>query len=41
VAFCIEEDAYSAARGYPGWAAILKDVRQAGGTGLQACAQVQ
>jgi single-stranded-DNA-specific exonuclease len=27
VAFQLEEDAYSAARGYPGWAAMLKDVR--------------
>ncbi len=27
VAFNLEEDAYSAARGYPGWAAVLKDVR--------------
>jgi single-stranded-DNA-specific exonuclease len=29
VAFRLEEDAYSAARGYPGWAAVLKDVRPA------------
>jgi single-stranded-DNA-specific exonuclease len=29
VAFQLEEDAYSAARGYPPWAAILKDVRPA------------
>jgi single-stranded-DNA-specific exonuclease len=27
VAFTLEEDAYSAARGYPGWAAVLRDVR--------------
>jgi single-stranded-DNA-specific exonuclease len=27
VAFQLEEDAYSATRGYPGWAAMLKDVR--------------
>jgi len=27
VAFELEEDAYSAARGYPAWAAILKDAR--------------
>lgn len=27
VAFAIEEDAYSAARGYPGWAAVLREVR--------------
>jgi single-stranded-DNA-specific exonuclease len=27
VAFHLEEDAYSAARGYPGWAAVLRDVR--------------
>jgi single-stranded-DNA-specific exonuclease len=31
VAFRLEEDAHSAARGYPGWAAILRDVRPAGG----------
>ncbi|HUA60108.1 MAG TPA: DHHA1 domain-containing protein, partial [Verrucomicrobiae bacterium] len=29
VAFQLEEDAYSASRGYPGWAAILRDVRPA------------
>ena len=29
IAFSIEEDAYSAARGYPGWCAILRDVRAA------------
>jgi single-stranded-DNA-specific exonuclease len=29
VALCLEEDAYSAARGYPGWCATLKDVRPA------------
>jgi single-stranded-DNA-specific exonuclease len=29
IAFALEEDAYSAARGYPGWAAILRDVRPA------------
>lgn len=28
--FCLEEDAYAAARGYPGWAAVLRDVRAAG-----------
>ena len=27
VAFTLEEDAYSAARGYPGWCAILRDFR--------------
>lgn len=27
IAFALEEDAYSASRGYPGWAAILHDVR--------------
>jgi single-stranded-DNA-specific exonuclease len=27
IAFTLEEDAYSAARGYPGWAAVLRDVR--------------
>jgi single-stranded-DNA-specific exonuclease len=31
VAFTLEEDAYSAARGYPGWAAVLRDVRAAVG----------
>ena len=30
VAFQVEEDAYSASRGYPGWAAILVDARSAG-----------
>ncbi len=30
LAFNLEEDTYSAARGYPGWAAILRDVRPAG-----------
>jgi single-stranded-DNA-specific exonuclease len=29
LAFHLEEDAYSAARGYPGWAAILRDIRPA------------
>ena len=29
VAFQLEEDAYSASRGYPGWAAVLKDMRRA------------
>ncbi|HXB73574.1 MAG TPA: single-stranded-DNA-specific exonuclease RecJ [Candidatus Acidoferrales bacterium] len=29
VAFHLEEDAYSAARGYPGWAAMLRDFRGA------------
>jgi len=29
VAFRLEEDAYSASRGYPGWAAVLQDVRPA------------
>jgi single-stranded-DNA-specific exonuclease len=27
VVFSLEEDAYSLARGYPGWAAVLRDVR--------------
>ena len=27
IAFTLEEDAYSAARGYPDWAAVLRDVR--------------
>ena len=31
IAFQIEEDAYSAARGYPGWAAVLRDFRPASG----------
>ncbi|HUP05173.1 MAG TPA: single-stranded-DNA-specific exonuclease RecJ, partial [Bryobacteraceae bacterium] len=30
IAFAIEEDAYSAARGYPGWSATLKAVRAGG-----------
>jgi len=29
VAFCIEEDSYAANRGWPGWAATVKDVRPA------------
>jgi single-stranded-DNA-specific exonuclease len=29
ITFTLEEDAYSAARGYPGWAALLRDVRTA------------
>jgi single-stranded-DNA-specific exonuclease len=29
IVFALEEDAYSAARGYPGWCAILHDVRPA------------
>jgi len=29
VAFQLEEDAYSAARGYPPWAAMLRDFRPA------------
>ena len=29
IAFAIEEDAYAAARGNPGWAAILRDARPA------------
>jgi single-stranded-DNA-specific exonuclease len=29
VAFHLEEDAYSASRGYPGWAAVLRDFRPA------------
>jgi single-stranded-DNA-specific exonuclease len=29
IAFALEEDAYSAARGYPAWCAILRDVRPA------------
>jgi len=29
VAFTLEEDPYSAARGYPGWCAILREVRPA------------
>jgi single-stranded-DNA-specific exonuclease len=29
IAFTLEEDAYSAAHGYPGWAAALRDVRAA------------
>jgi single-stranded-DNA-specific exonuclease len=29
IAFTLEEDPYSAARGYPAWAAVLRDVRAA------------
>jgi single-stranded-DNA-specific exonuclease len=29
LAICIEEDNYSASRGYPGWAGVVKDVRPA------------
>jgi len=29
VAFTLEDDAYAAARGLPGWGAVLRDVRQA------------
>ena len=29
IAFTLEEDSYSASRGYPGWCAVLKDVRPA------------
>lgn len=29
IAFALEEDAYSAARGYPPWGAVLRDVRAA------------
>jgi single-stranded-DNA-specific exonuclease len=29
IAFAVEEDAYAAARGNPGWAAVLRDVRPA------------
>jgi single-stranded-DNA-specific exonuclease len=28
---CVEEDAYSASRGYPNWCVVLKDVRPAAG----------
>ncbi len=34
IAFSIEEDAYSAARGYPGWCAVLRDVRPALGRSI-------
>jgi len=30
VAFTLEEDSYAAARGYPAWGAVLRDVRPAG-----------
>jgi single-stranded-DNA-specific exonuclease len=36
VAFCFEEDAYSASRGYPPWQAILRDVRTNGATATAA-----
>jgi hypothetical protein len=29
IAFTVEEDAYSAARGNPGWCAVLREVRPA------------
>jgi hypothetical protein len=29
IAFAVEEDTYAAARGNPGWAAVLRDVRPA------------
>ena len=29
IAFTLEEDPYSAARGYPGWAAVLREFRAA------------
>jgi single-stranded-DNA-specific exonuclease len=32
IAFTLEEDAYSASRGYPGWCAVLRDVRVAAAT---------
>ena len=32
VAFALEEDAYAMARGYPGWAAVLRDIRPAQGS---------
>jgi single-stranded-DNA-specific exonuclease len=38
VAFSLEEDAYSLARGYPGWAAVLRDVRSATQAALAATA---
>jgi single-stranded-DNA-specific exonuclease len=31
LAICIEEDSYSASRGYPGWCAVVKDFRPAAG----------
>jgi single-stranded-DNA-specific exonuclease len=30
VAFTLEEDPYSASRGYPGWCAVLREARGAG-----------
>ncbi len=35
IAFQLEEDPYSASRGYPGWAAVLRDVRPACATGTK------
>jgi single-stranded-DNA-specific exonuclease len=35
IVFALEEDAYSAARGYPGWCAVLRDVRSAGGEAIR------
>jgi single-stranded-DNA-specific exonuclease len=34
IVFALEEDAYSAARGYPGWCAVLRDVRPPGASTL-------
>lgn len=36
VVFSLEEDAYAAARGLPGWAAVMRDVRAAGDRSLTA-----
>lgn len=36
--FSLEEDPYAAARGYPGWSAVLRDVRAAEATGRAAIA---
>ncbi len=38
IAFTVEEDLYSAARGYPGWAAILREFRAASGAAREASA---
>jgi single-stranded-DNA-specific exonuclease len=35
IVFALEEDAYSAARGYPGWCAVLRDVRGSSGAGVK------
>lgn len=35
IAFTLEEDAYSASRGYPGWCAVLREARRQTGDTLR------